>query len=71
MLIDQQYGEREGQVVSMTRHQRLDKLKDTIRKYSRYVSPALLAASLVAIITIIALFIPPYIGMADNGDYFR
>ncbi|MCG7408255.1 hypothetical protein MH117_12555 [Paenibacillus sp. ACRRX] len=38
---------------------------------SRYVSPSLLAASGVLIITIIALFVPPYIGMADNGDYFR
>ncbi|GIP22635.1 hypothetical protein [Paenibacillus sp. J22TS3] len=38
---------------------------------SRYVSPSLLAASLVLIITVFALFVPPYIGMADNGDYFR
>ncbi|WP_211269518.1 hypothetical protein [Paenibacillus glacialis] len=38
---------------------------------SRFVSPALLAATCVLFITIMALFIPPYIGMADNGDYFR
>lgn len=38
---------------------------------SRYVSPALLAAAGVFLITAIALFVPPYIGMADNGDYFR
>lgn len=38
---------------------------------SRYVSPALLAAGGVLLITAIALFVPPYIGMADNGDYFR
>lgn len=38
---------------------------------SRYVSPSLLAASLVLLITVFALFVPPYVGMADNGDYFR
>lgn len=38
---------------------------------SRYLSPALLAAAGVLIITVFALFVPPYIGMADNGDYFR
>jgi len=38
---------------------------------SRYVSPSLLATSLVLIITVYVLFVPPYIGMADNGDYFR
>lgn len=37
----------------------------------RWGSPALLAALGVFLITIIALFTPPYIGMADNGDYFR
>lgn len=31
----------------------------------------MLAATSVLIITVIALFVPPYIGMADNGDYFR
>ncbi|WP_253735891.1 hypothetical protein [Paenibacillus sp. FJAT-26967] len=37
----------------------------------RYVSPALLAVIGVLLITGYALFTPPYIGMADNGDYFR
>ncbi|MBH5317531.1 hypothetical protein I6N90_06835 [Paenibacillus sp. GSMTC-2017] len=39
--------------------------------FTRLISPAMLAAILVAIITCIALFTKPYIGMADNGDYFR
>ncbi|WP_206109178.1 hypothetical protein [Paenibacillus sp. HB172176] len=39
--------------------------------FSHSLSPALLASISVSIITIVALFIPPYIGMADNGDYFR
>ena len=47
------------------------KLEDRITMFSRYVSPSLLAALMVSIITVIALFVPPYIGMADNGDYFR
>lgn len=39
--------------------------------FARYVSPAMLAAAAVGIVTAVALFIPPFIGMADNGDYFR
>lgn len=42
-----------------------------LRTFSTYISPAMLAASLLAIITCIALFVRPYIGMADNGDFFR
>lgn len=41
------------------------------RLCSRYLSPALLAAGGILLITAIALFTPPYIGMADNGDFFR
>lgn len=37
----------------------------------RYLTPAAVAAIGVLGITIVALFVPPYIGMADNGDYFR
>ncbi|MEK4511468.1 MULTISPECIES: glycan biosynthesis hexose transferase WsfD [Paenibacillus] len=37
----------------------------------RYGTPASFAAIGVLLITIFALFRPPYIGMADNGDYFR
>jgi hypothetical protein len=37
----------------------------------RYGSPAKAAAVGILLITIMALFVPPYIGMADNGDYFR
>lgn len=35
------------------------------------VTPALAAASGVLLVTVIALFTAPYIGMADNGDFFR
>jgi len=49
----------------------IDRFGRGIARLSRYVSPSLLAASLVLVITVIALFVPPYIGMADNGDYFR
>jgi len=37
----------------------------------RRVSPAAFAAAAVFVITAIALLTPPYIGMADNGDFFR
>lgn len=37
----------------------------------RHVSPALLAAIGVTVVASIALFVPPYVGMADNGDFFR
>lgn len=37
----------------------------------RLISPAVLAASGVLIITVLALFVPPFVGMADNGDYYR
>ncbi|MFC4779210.1 hypothetical protein ACFO9Q_20655 [Paenibacillus sp. GCM10023252] len=37
----------------------------------RYLTPSLAAAMGVFLITVVALFMPPYIGMADNGDYFR
>ncbi|WP_201305304.1 glycan biosynthesis hexose transferase WsfD [Paenibacillus puerhi] len=37
----------------------------------RYGSPAAAAAAGVLLITIVALFTPPFLGMADNGDYFR
>lgn len=47
------------------------KIKQRLESLRRYVTPALLAAAGVFIITCMALFVPPYIGMADNGDYFR
>ncbi|GGG03810.1 glycan biosynthesis hexose transferase WsfD [Paenibacillus aceti] len=47
------------------------KLGDWMKILSRYVSPSLLATSLVLLITVFVLFVPPYVGMADNGDYFR
>lgn len=38
---------------------------------TRYASPSLLAAAAVLAISAAALFVKPYVGMADNGDYFR
>lgn len=37
----------------------------------RRLSPAILASGAVLLLSIIALFVKPIIGMADNGDYFR
>ncbi|GLX70386.1 hypothetical protein [Paenibacillus glycanilyticus] len=37
----------------------------------KYISPAALAAIGIAFILLIELFVPPYIGMADNGDFYR
>ncbi|GGF93395.1 membrane protein [Paenibacillus albidus] len=37
----------------------------------RGVSPAFIAAFGVLFVTVIALFTAPYLGMADNGDFFR
>lgn len=37
----------------------------------QWMSPALFATLGVLIIGIIVLFVPPYIGLADNGDFFR
>ncbi|PZG54643.1 hypothetical protein C1909_00400 [Listeria ivanovii] len=36
-----------------------------------HLTPQIFAVICVFIITILGLFIPPYIGMADNGDFFR
>ncbi|WP_202903358.1 hypothetical protein [Gorillibacterium massiliense] len=47
------------------------RFKQGLALLGRYLSPSLAAALGVMSITIIALFVPPYIGMADNGDYFR
>lgn len=40
-------------------------------KFKDYVSPALLAVILAAIISGILLFINPIHGLADNGDFYR
>jgi len=42
-----------------------------VEKFSRYISPALLATILAAIISGIILFMPPIHGYADNGDFYR
>ncbi|CAM3538844.1 hypothetical protein PALU110988_28060 [Paenibacillus lupini] len=54
----------------MNKLQRM-KLKQTLFFLEKYISPASLAAFGVALILLIELFIPPYVGMADNGDYYR
>ncbi|WP_187355188.1 hypothetical protein ['Paenibacillus yunnanensis' Narsing Rao et al. 2020] len=50
-------------------------VKTTLRQSILYaglrISPAAMAASGVLLVTIVALFVPPFIGMADNGDFFR
>lgn len=35
------------------------------------ITPAFAAAFGVLLVTVIALFTAPYVGMADNGDFFR
>ncbi|MCM3629678.1 hypothetical protein M3194_20265 [Paenibacillus glycanilyticus] len=47
------------------------RIMQTISLLKKYISPATLAALGVALILLIELFVPPYIGMADNGDYYR
>ncbi|WP_189019767.1 glycan biosynthesis hexose transferase WsfD [Paenibacillus marchantiophytorum] len=42
-----------------------------MRGVLRYLSPAAFAAACVMLISAVALFMQPYIGMADNGDFFR
>ncbi|GAA3401741.1 hypothetical protein ACFFNY_13295 [Paenibacillus hodogayensis] len=44
---------------------------NVLRLIVRRVSPAAAAAAGVFLITVFALFVPPFIGMADNGDFFR
>ncbi|WP_191988113.1 glycan biosynthesis hexose transferase WsfD [Lapidilactobacillus wuchangensis] len=41
------------------------------RRLTRYISPALLATIAIAIIAGILLFVPPYNGYANNGDFER
>ncbi|MDT1940221.1 glycan biosynthesis hexose transferase WsfD [Carnobacterium divergens] len=43
----------------------------TVNFLDRFISPALFSVCLVAIIVGIVLFVPPYNGIADNGDFFR
>lgn len=46
-------------------------LRPDLKLTSLPLSPAFIAAFGVLLITVIALFTAPYVGMADNGDYFR
>lgn len=46
------------------------RIAGVLRLLSR-VSPAALSAGGVLLIAVMALFVPPYVGMADNGDFFR
>ncbi|SFB46616.1 hypothetical protein SAMN05216312_10931 [Cohnella sp. OV330] len=45
--------------------------KRIFKAATHYASPALIAAAAVLAISAAALFVKPYVGMADNGDYFR
>jgi hypothetical protein len=40
-------------------------------QFQKYISPAMLATILAAIVVGILLFIPPINGYADNGDFYR
>ncbi|WP_206099007.1 hypothetical protein [Paenibacillus nanensis] len=42
-----------------------------VKTFLRFLPPSVAAAAAAGIITIVALFIPPFIGIADNGDYYR
>lgn len=46
-------------------------LRPALKLANLPLSPAFITAFGVLLITVIALFTAPYIGMADNGDYFR
>ncbi|WP_410512793.1 hypothetical protein PaeBR_23070 [Paenibacillus sp. BR2-3] len=46
-------------------------LQETAAVHRTVGSPALLTALGVLMITVMALFTAPYVGMADNGDFFR
>ncbi|WP_379138930.1 hypothetical protein [Paenibacillus sp. sgz500958] len=45
--------------------------QETAVTYRNRFKPSLLAAIGVLMVTFIALFTAPYVGMADNGDFFR
>ncbi|EAD3875688.1 hypothetical protein AA51_00940 [Listeria monocytogenes] len=47
------------------------KIKSSSMWLWHHLTPQIFAVICVFIITLIALFVPPYIGMADNGDFFR
>lgn len=53
----------------------MDKVKEVSKKsfllFSSYISPALFAVIVVAIVTGILLFVSPINGLADNGTFFR
>lgn len=46
-------------------------IRPSIMLASLRITPAFAAAFGVLLITVIALFTAPYVGMADNGDFFR
>lgn len=46
-------------------------LEKPIKWFVQHISPSMLAVLLVGIIVGIALFIPPIVGIADNGDFAR
>jgi hypothetical protein len=55
----------------MTSETRKQQALRVLARLGRYLTPAWLAAICVLAITSATLFVPPYVGMADNGDYFR
>ncbi|WP_239256621.1 hypothetical protein [Listeria ilorinensis] len=51
--------------------QRRTSWKIHVKQLQQKITPAVFSVILLAAIGIIILFIPPYIGLADNGDFFR
>ncbi|QMT83282.1 hypothetical protein [Companilactobacillus pabuli] len=45
--------------------------ESVFNKFSKWISPALLATILAALISGFILFVPPIHGLADNGDFYR
>lgn len=46
-------------------------MRMSFNKFKKYISPAMMAMILAAVISGFLLFIPPIQGLADNGDFYR
>jgi hypothetical protein len=46
-------------------------MRISFNKFKKYISPAMMAMILAAVISGFLLFIPPIQGLADNGDFYR
>ncbi len=57
--------------MSITNETKKQQALRVLTRLGRYMTPAWLAAMCVFAIASATLLVPPYIGMADNGDFFR